>query len=309
MNRVWLWPLVVVWVGCAHEPRWPKAPRAAAPEAPPPTEATHRPYQLIDAPTGEALDDEAFAQRLRDARLIFVGEQHDDPAHHGFQHDVLARVHREDPSVGVAFEMLPYTLQEPLTAFAAGRLDEAAFTQAVDWEKTWGFPFGFYRPLLAFARTHGLPAYALNAPRTLSRKIYRGGLASLSPEEAKDLPDMEPGPGAHREFAREAYGGHGHRRFSDPAFERFYEAQLTWDETMAAKLAAHLQGEGAPTRIVVVAGEGHTRPFAIPDRALRRGGGPVLLLLAIERADLDDARAAQVADVLAVFEDTPPPTP
>lgn len=283
---------------CAHRP----CPCSEEQPAPPPATAPEpRPYEAIDGITGLPLEAPSLDARLRAARVIFVGEQHDDAAHHAVQVDMLTRLHQLDPSLAVAFEMLPHTAQPALDAFIAGKVDEATFLQQVAWNDTWGFPFGLYRPLLTFARDHALRAYALNAPRALTRALSRGGIESLSPSELQGLPEMVPGPAAHREFARQAFAAHVSRRFSDHAFERFYQAQLAWDETMAAQLARHAQAPGAPSRVLVIAGEGHTRRFAVPLRTSRRGVSPALLVLSVEGEAAEDARKDQVADVLMVF--------
>lgn len=296
---------------CAHQAVVP-APSTCdepRPEASPPTLPRSRPYHLIDGATGVAVTDAEWGHKLRSATLVFVGEQHDNAAHHAFQLDVLTRAHHEDANSAVALEMLPHAMQDSLTAFVEGKINEPTFAQAVNWKQTWGYPLGLYSPLLTFARAHGLPAFALNAPRALVRAVYKGGLAALSPQQTQQLPQMQPGPAAHREFARQAFASHATARFADQKFEAFYEAQLLWDETMAERLVAHAKAAGGPSHIIVIAGEGHTRRFAVPARAARRGVDSALLVLAVEADEAQAAQADKVADVLAVFdpESAPPP--
>jgi uncharacterized iron-regulated protein len=113
---------------------------------------------------------------------------------------------------------------------------------------------------------------------------------------------MRPGPAAHRELVRQAFGAHEPGRFSDARFERFYSAQLVWDETMADRIAAALARPDAARRLVVVAGEGHVRRFAIPERAARRGARPFLTIVPLFSDDVEDARKEHVGDVLWVLE-------
>src|SRR6185503_3468184 len=161
---------------------------------------------------------------------------------------------------------------------------------AVDWPKTWGYPFGLYAPLLHFCRDHHLRVYALNAPRALVHEVAKLGLDGLSAEQKKGLPEIVPGPAAHRELVREAFANHPHGRFADWQFERFYGAQLVWDETMAESAARALAQAGAPRKLVVVAGEDHVRRFAIPDRAARRGAAPYVTILPVFADDAEDAQ-------------------
>lgn len=297
--------LVTLAAGCAHAP----APAAAQPEAEAPrhgekgaTEPIPLPHRVVDATSGDELADRNLDDKLRAARVIYVGEEHPNPHDHAAEIEVLERAYAADPSVGLGLEMLPRTYQGSLDAYVAGTLDEAGFLKAVAWDKTWGYPWGLYKPLLEFCRAHKLPAYALNAPRELAHAVAKNGLDGLTPAEKAELPEMQPGPAQHRELVREAFAEHPHGKFDEALFERFYAAQLVWDETMATTVAAALQAPGAPARLVVVAGEGHTRSFAIPDRAARRGAAPYLTVLPVLDEDEADARRDRVADVLWVLK-------
>jgi hypothetical protein len=70
---------------------------------------------------------------------------------------------------------------------------------------------------------------------------------------------------------------------------------------MADRIAQALAAPNAPAHLLVVAGEGHTRSFAVPDRAARRGAKPYLTVLPVLDEDEADARANHVADVLWVL--------
>jgi uncharacterized iron-regulated protein len=308
--------VVLVLSGCAHPSKVATAP--AAPTAPSSGAAEQSeekpehgsrgaeepiplPHHVLDA-SGVRLSDAKIEETLKRAHAIYVGEQHSSPHDHAAQIEVLEAAFAADPSTGLGMEMLPRSLQGPLDDFVSGKTDEAAFLEAVTWKKTWGFPFGLYKPLLLFCRAHHLRAFALNAPRDLAHAVAKGGLESLATDEQRQLPEMKPGPAAHRELVREAFGGHPHGRFADAKFERFYAAQLVWDETMADRVAAALKGRDAPHRLVVVAGEGHTRRFSVPDRAARRGVQPYVTVLPVLDDDVADAQNDKVADLYWVLE-------
>jgi uncharacterized iron-regulated protein len=258
------------------------------------------PHRVVDGDSGDELTERALDERLRAARVIFVGEEHANPHDHAAELEVLESAWKADPSLGFGFEMLPRTYQGSLEAYVAGTLDEKEFLKAVDWEHTWGYAWGLYKPLLEFCRAHHLPAFALNAPRDLAHTVAFKGLDALRPAERALVPELKPGPPAHREMVREAFAQHPHGRFDGEAFERFYQAQLVWDETMADRIAAALGSEHAPRHLVVVAGAGHTQKFAVPARAVRRGVTPCLTILPVLDEDEADARADKVADILWV---------
>jgi uncharacterized iron-regulated protein len=279
--------------GCAHAPPPHHVHGEGGATAPIPL-----PFHLIDAKSGQPLDDAAFDARLREARVLYVGEEHPNPHHHAVEIAVLERVYQIDPSLALGMEMLPKTFQPVVDRYLGGALDERAFLSAVDWEKTWGYPWGFYAPLVRFCRDHHLPLIALNAPRGLAHAVAQKGLQGLSADEKKELPEMQPGPEAHREMVREAFGAHPHGKFSDDTFERFYAAQLVWDETMATRVAEEVT---QVHHMVVVAGDDHVRRYSIPDRAARRGAQPYLIIEPLFEDEVEDARKADVADVLWVF--------
>ena len=297
----------LVIAGCAHAPPAPAAQPQAEEEGPRhgmkgAKEPIALPHRVVDGDSGDELADRNLDDKLRAAKVIYVGEEHPNPHHHAVEIEVLERAYAADPSVGLGMEMLPRTYQGSLDAYVGGTLDEAGFLAAVAWEKTWGYEWGFYRPLLEFCRAHKLPAYALNAPRELAHAVAKNGLDGLTAAEKAELPEMKPGPEKHRELVREAFAQHPHAKFDEAKFERFYAAQLVWDETMAERVAAALAAPGAPARLVVVAGEGHTRNFAIPERAARRGAAPYVTVLPVFEEDEADARRDRVADLLWVLK-------
>jgi uncharacterized iron-regulated protein len=292
MPRVAWW--CVLLIGCAHS-KIETSPHHGEHGA---TEPIALPYHLVDGHTGAALDDEALDQRLRAARVIYVGEEHPNPHHHAVEIAVLQRVYQIDPSVALGLEMLPKNLQTPLDDFVAGRLTEEKLLDEVDWQKTWGYPWGFYAPLVRFCHEHALQAVGLNAPRALVHDVAHLGLERLPPEEKQQLPEISPGPEAHRELVREAFGAHPHGKFSQEQFDRFYAAQLVWDETMATRVAETMSAPNAPHRMVVAAGDGHVRHFAIPDRAARRGAAPYLVIVPLFEDEVAEAQREGAADVL-----------
>jgi uncharacterized iron-regulated protein len=283
-------------VGCAGS-------RAVTPPPDLPPKLPHAIYKLSDGKAAPSSDGD-FDRATASARAIYAGEEHDDPHQHAFELELFERLYAQDPSLGLALEMLPASAQPALDQFLDGKIDEAAFLAAVDWTHAWGYPFNYYRPLLALCRARHLHAYALNAPHALARDIAHKGVAGLSADERAALPEMVPGPPEHRAQLTEAFHAHGgeaHAHLSDGALDHFYEAQLLWDETMASNVARALSQPSAPHRLFVVVGEGHARRFAIPIRAQRRGITPDVVVLPVYRKNLDETTEPAV-DFLWVIE-------
>jgi uncharacterized iron-regulated protein len=214
---------------------------------------------------------EELVSRAAGARLVCIGEQHDEPAHHRLQHalfDALAaRAAAGGRPFALGLEMFGRADQPALDAYGRGRIDAAELERGA-WR--WGFAFSMYAPILHAAHEHGVRVLGLNAPRGLTRRIARGGLEGLTPAERASLPDLDRSDLVHRRaFDRAMAGSHV---LAPPAAERFYLAQVVWDETMAETAAAWL-ARSPRHQLVVLAGNAHCHPHAIPRRTARRVPG------------------------------------
>jgi uncharacterized iron-regulated protein len=227
-----------------------------------------RPGQIVDVASGKAISFEELIEQISSKDLIFVGEAHDNPDHHLIQVQILQAVAARSPSLTMAVESFQKHQQPKVDRYLQGESTEKEFLEAVDWKKTWGYDYRFYRPLMQLARERKYRVLAINAPNDLVRKVARTGLKSLDPSERDRLPkEIDLTQERHRSFLNDMYKEHSPRDIKE--FEFFYEAQCVWDETMADSLAEHLQsGKG---RLVVFTGNGHiVNKFGIPDRTVRR---------------------------------------
>src|SRR5262245_22949432 len=150
-----------------------------------------------------------------------------------------------------------------------GSADEPTFLAQSEYEKRWGFDFSLYRPLLEAARDAKLDALALNAPKELTRKIGRGGLASLDAGERAQLPELDLTDSKHRGYFDAAMAEHPMPP-GGPKADDMYAAQVTWDETMADTAAAWLKRNSDDAQLVIFAGLGHCHHSAVPARIERR---------------------------------------
>lgn len=227
--------------------------------------------------TRERLSEGALFDALEGARFVIVGERHDDVFHHAVQQKVyaalVARALERQGVVLLGMEMVQAPYQQGLDRYVAGELDEAQMLEAVEWSSRWGYPAAFYAPMWRLAREHGAGVVGLNAPRELSRKISKVGLEGLSPQERALLPErLDLDDEAHRQWFAQMFLAHGAMSVQDQeAFERFYQAQVSWDETMAHRAWEAMQTRSAKDQMVIVAGAGHVmRGWGIPSRIVRR---------------------------------------
>jgi len=216
-----------------------------------------------------AADIEAIAPRLAATRVVFVGEAHGRYDHHLNQLHVIDRLYRRHPDLAIGVEFFQWPFQPYLDAYIAGRLDEAAFLQKTEYFERWRFDYRHYRPILLYARAHGIPVVALRVPEEMTAQVAEGGLEALDAAGRDKIgAPVDRSDAAYRARLETIYAGHPRR--AGAGFERFYETQLLWDEGMAHRAADYLRAN-PERRMVVLTGVGHVAYGAgIPERLGRR---------------------------------------
>jgi uncharacterized iron-regulated protein len=186
--------------------------------------------------------------------VVLLGELHSEADHHRWQLQMLAALHARRPDMVIGFEMFPRRAQPALDRWVAGELDAQQFLAESRWSESWNMPAELYLPLFEFARLNRVPMLALNVERTLTRAVGEKGWDAVPEASREGVSKFAPAPPAYRDALRRVWQEHK----TGSEFERFVEAQLTWDRAMAEPLAAH---SGAPRRPLVVAimGAGHVR--------------------------------------------------
>jgi len=224
--------------------------------------------QIVDLDAGKTVSFDVLVDHISAQDLIFVGEVHDNPDHHLIQVQILQALLGCCQPVTIAMEFFEQQKQEILDRYIKGAINEEEFLQAVDWKKSWGFDYHFYRPLLLLARQNGYRVLAINAPRKIVRKVARDGLAGLDEGDRKTIArDIDLGNEAHRAYLLEIFKQHAHGDLK--SFESFYQAQCVWEDTMARNIAEHMKSNKGT--MIVFAGNGHIRnKYGIPDRVVKR---------------------------------------
>ncbi|MEW6219200.1 MAG: ChaN family lipoprotein [Thermodesulfobacteriota bacterium] len=214
------------------------------------------------------LGEASFAAMIEDlgqARLVLVGERHNEPADHRAQLAIIQALHEQDRDLAIGLEMVQADRQAPLDRWIAGQLPEEEL--AASFQASWGFGWHLYRALFRYAREHGIPMVGLNVPPAITRQVGRAGFASLSAQERASLPpavscDVDPRYGEHLQRVFRTQGGHSQ------TFVHFCEAQVLWDQAMAWHISRHLEAHPQRT-MVVLAGAIHAWRLGIP-RQLNR---------------------------------------
>lgn len=140
---------------------------------------------------------------MRRHQVVFVGETHDDPTGHMLEAELLERAYatygagRADGGaprpVVLSLEFFERDVQPTLDEYLTGLITEKSFREA---SRPWPRYETDYRPLIEFAREHGLPVIAANAPRRYVTRVGMHGresLTDLSPEARGNLAPLPYG--------------------------------------------------------------------------------------------------------------------
>ena len=104
-------------------------------------------------------------RELKPVPFILVGESHDSLPAHDLQARIIRALYEQDARLAVGLEMVAAARQEILTRWSLGELTDEEFLRTSKWYSAWGFHFGYYRPILAFAKENRIPLYALDTPQ------------------------------------------------------------------------------------------------------------------------------------------------
>lgn len=191
---------------------------------------------------------------MASVEVVFLGEQHDDTVAHRLQLQVLqelqARLGEERPMV-LSLEMFECDVQLVLDEYLQGLITEAQFLEGA---RPWSNYERDYRSLVEFARLHGWPVLAANAPQRYVNRVSRLGrqaLNDLPPRAYAYLPPLpypNPSPLYRKQFLDFMQRtGHSGPHGGDP--ERLLDAQALRDAMMAYTLAKHLMHQ--PEALIV----------------------------------------------------------
>src|SRR5215831_16186730 len=234
----------------------------------------------VDVRSGRSIDREGLFRYLASKRtVVLLGESHTDADHHLWQLNTLAALQGRGANLVIGFEAFPRRLQSVLNDWVEGKLTDAAFLKASEWQRVWGYDSALYMPLFRFARLNRIPMIALNVEQRLVLQVGQHGWESVPVTEREGLSDPVPASVAYQRVLARAYpekkalqSGATDRTaqepglpeldaelteaMKEPEFKRFVEAQLTWDRAMAEALAEARQNF-ANAVVVGILGSGH----------------------------------------------------
>jgi uncharacterized iron-regulated protein len=221
--------------GCAQAP--------AGPEPPEP--------RILALATGRWLTRAALLAELRQADVVLLGEQHDNPTHHRLRGELLLEL---GPATAVVAEHLPsgHALTgigstEPATLLAD--LEQAGFEPGA-----WDWPM--HQALFAPLRQAGMAVQGGDIEAQVARRIARDGEAAVPPALARWLAAAPLAPAAQARLDAELQLGHC-GQLPAARLPAMRWAQRARDASLWQALAEQLARGAHPA--VLVAGNGHVQ--------------------------------------------------
>lgn len=207
-------------------------------------------------PDDSVLAPKDVAAAIAGADFVALGEEHMTPAVHRRHHELLRELYVKRPEMIIAMEMFERDVQVVLDQYLKGEIDEATFLAG---SRPWPHYARDYRPVIEFAKQHGIPVLAANAPRELAKKASKEGVEAVAGNEFVARVTTAPEDAYWAAFAETMKGHEG--MFGPGGMQRFYAAQCLKDDTMAESIVDHLKAARAANQnpiVVLICGKFHS---------------------------------------------------
>ncbi len=244
-------------------------------------------------------------QQLALAKVVYLGETHYNTEDHHLQLEIIGQLYKKNSKVAIALEMFQRPYQAIVNDYLAGKIDEQALLDKSEYKQRWGYPWEYYAPIVQFAKDRKLPILALNTPTEITRLVAKNGLDSLTPEQTKFVPplaEIHTDNAEYRQLMLGIFQQHqAEAKGNSEGFEKFFQAQVLWDETMAEGIAKFIQANPA-YQVVVLVGQGHiVYNYGIPSRVARRLKVPLNQRSVLLSNDLEEKTATKTPIADFVF--------
>ena len=198
-------------------------------------------YQIFTGEKGKSVDFDKMMKGLKEADVIFFGENHNNPICHWLELQVLKELDAiTGKQVIIGAEMFETDDQLLLDEYLSGLIREDHF---INESKVWDNYQTDYAPIVNYAKSNSLPFIATNIPRRYASIVARIGLEGLDElqDEAKQY--IVPLPftidyelSTYKEMSS-MMGGHmaAHQN----GMNRMVDAQAIKDATMAHFIATN----------------------------------------------------------------------
>lgn len=191
-------------------------------------------YQIFTGDKGKSIDFDKMMKGLRDADIVFFGENHSNSIGHWLQLQVLKELaSATGKGVVVGAEMFETDVQLVLNEYLSGLIKQEHLEKD---GKVWSNYKTDYAPIVEYAKENQMPFIATNVPRRYANIVARKGLEALEELDDEGKKHIAPLPveidynsPGYKEIADMMaghMGGHG-------SGKNMVDAQAIKDATMA----------------------------------------------------------------------------
>ena len=260
---------------------------------------------ITDSSNGEVFSANQLASKLRDTRLLLIGESHTSMDFHRVQLRVIRALHQAGRKVMIGLEMFPYTEQKSLDHWRDGLLTEEGFLKLGRWYEFWGYHWDYYRDIFLYARDNRIPTYGVNTPRSVVTAVRQKGIDNLPESDKQHVPPrIDIDNPDHLTHFQASFDDDSsmHGRMPESMLKSMQAAQATWDASMGYNSVKILNAAPSDSILVVLVGSGHVAyGVGIKHQARQWFDGKITTLIPVPVQDSDGKPIANVKASYADF--------
>lgn len=193
------------------------------------------PSRIVDPRDHGELSFSRLIDELAGADVVVLGEIHDNADVHRTHLEIVQALAQRRPLV-LSMEMFERDVQTAIYQYLCGAMSETEFLAS---SRPWDHYQSRYRPLVEFARQHGIMVIAANVPRPLAAEVAQNGLTAAA-GKADAAAEVSAPKDQYWERFQQQMGDHAG---AAGKMEHYYEAQCLKDATMAESIVEALRGQ------------------------------------------------------------------
>ena len=232
------------------------------------TQQTEKKHKILQTASGQMIPETALIEQLLQARVIYLGEKHDNPHHHNLQKRVVETLIAAGKQPAIGFEffsqdqtgwLMNYSVGKPSSFVMHGHKKPEPgeyLRKQLGWKTRPDWPF--YFPLIKLARQHHLAVFGADLATGTRVRLTRNDLETLSALEKSQL---SPTNFHHKDYQqlmfKQLASSHCNMA-SKSLLERLYTTWIARNDAMATAINLMLPAtESDP--VIMILGAGHTR--------------------------------------------------
>ena len=270
-------------------------------------------YSVFDS-NGRRSSLEQITGQFQNIDVLFVGESHDDSVGHRIQFELFKAAvdkYGKNRSIALSLEMFDRDVQDVVDEYLKGLISERHFLAA---SRPWGNYKSDYRPMVEYAKKHGIPVIASNAPRryvNMVARLGRGSLSKLSPEARRwiaPIPYGQPSKEYQKKF--KSLMASMSDDASATAHNPMMDSQVLWDATMAYSISGFL-GQNESPLVIHLNGSFHSESrLGIPEHLVgyRKGTKFAVVTMRYETrfSEFDKTKHTNLGDFIILTDGSAP---